>query len=62
MDHNRVEGTKHQVKGAAKEMAGKITGDKWREATGAMEKNAGKIQRKAGKAKDDAEREAGRRH
>lgn len=27
MDNNRVEGTKHEVKGAVKETAGKVTGE-----------------------------------
>jgi uncharacterized protein YjbJ (UPF0337 family) len=62
MDHNRVEGTKHQVKGAVKEVAGKVTGDKWQEAKGAVEKNVGKVQKKVGVAKDKAEDEANRRH
>ncbi len=62
MDHNRVEGTKHQAKGAVKEAAGKVTGDKWQEATGTVEKNVGKVQRKVGKATDKAEHEADRRH
>jgi uncharacterized protein YjbJ (UPF0337 family) len=62
MDHNRVEGTKHEVKGAVKEVAGKVTGDKWQEAKGAVEKNVGKVQKKVGEASDDAKREADRRH
>jgi uncharacterized protein YjbJ (UPF0337 family) len=45
-----------------KEVAGKVTGDKWQEATGALEKNVGKVQRKVGKATDKAEHETDRRH
>ena len=34
MDHNRVEGTKHQIKGTAKEVVGKVTSNKTKEAAG----------------------------
>ncbi len=34
MNKNRAEGTKHEVKGAIKEVAGKVTGNKVKEATG----------------------------
>lgn len=54
MDKDRKEGLKHEVKGAAKEVAGKVTGNKLREAEGNVEKNVGKIQNAAGKAADDA--------
>ena len=54
MDKDRKEGLKHEVKGALKEVAGKITGNKLREAEGAVEKNVGKIQNAAGKAADKA--------
>ena len=62
MDHNRVDGTKHQVKGAVKQTVGKVTGDKLKEAAGAVEKLDGKFQKEVGKATDNAEREADRRH
>jgi len=54
MDTDRKEGLKHEVKGAVKEVAGKVTGNKVREAEGAIEKNVGKVQHAAGKAADDA--------
>ncbi len=54
MDIDRKEGLKHEVKGTAKEVAGKVTGNKLREAEGNIEKNVGKIQHAAGKAADDA--------
>ncbi|MBW3550287.1 MAG: CsbD family protein [Proteobacteria bacterium] len=60
VDKNRQEGSKHQVSGAMKEGAGKITGDRSQEAKGNLEKNAGKVQREVGKASDDARDE--RRH
>jgi uncharacterized protein YjbJ (UPF0337 family) len=52
MDKDRVEGVGHQVKGAVKEGAGKVVGDKETQAEGAAEKAAGKVQNAAGGAKD----------
>jgi uncharacterized protein YjbJ (UPF0337 family) len=52
MDKDRVEGVGHQVKGAVKETAGKVTGDKKTQAEGAAEKAAGKVQNAVGGAKD----------
>jgi uncharacterized protein YjbJ (UPF0337 family)/low affinity Fe/Cu permease len=52
MDKDRIEGTGKQVKGSAKETVGKVAGDKETEARGAVEKTAGKVQSKVGKAKD----------
>jgi uncharacterized protein YjbJ (UPF0337 family) len=52
MDKDRVEGVMHQAKGAVKEAAGKVTGDKKIEAEGAAEKAAGKVQNAAGGVKD----------
>lgn len=54
MDKNRVEGAAHQAKGAVKEAAGKVTGDKKTQAEGAAEKAAGKVQNAVGGAKDAA--------
>ena len=54
MDKNRTEGLKHEVKGAVKEVAGKVTGNKLREAKGNLEKNAGKVQNAVGKSADKA--------
>jgi len=54
MDKNRVEGTKHEIKGGIKEAAGKATGNHTRELSGNLEKNAGKIQKEVGKANDEA--------
>ena len=53
MDHNRVEGTKHEIKGTAKEVLGKVTGNKAKEVAGKLEKNVGKIQKEVGKAADE---------
>jgi uncharacterized protein YjbJ (UPF0337 family) len=60
MHKDRKEGLEHEVKGAVKEVAGKVTGNKLREAEGKLEKNAGKVQHAAGKAADKA-RDAVRR-
>jgi uncharacterized protein YjbJ (UPF0337 family) len=52
MDKNRKEGTKHEIKGAAKEMIGKITYDLPKQIAGKLEKNLGKAQKEVGKARD----------
>ena len=52
MDKDRVEGSAHQAKGAVKEAAGKMVGDKKTQAEGAAERNAGKVQNAVGGAKD----------
>jgi uncharacterized protein YjbJ (UPF0337 family) len=52
MDKNRVEGTKHEVKGAIKEGVGKVTGNHAKEAAGNIEKNVGKVQKEIGKEHD----------
>jgi uncharacterized protein YjbJ (UPF0337 family) len=52
MDKDRIAGAAHQVKGAAKETIGKITGDAKTQAEGAAEKTAGKVQNIVGGAKD----------
>ncbi|WP_419757381.1 CsbD family protein [Acidisoma sp.] len=52
MDKDRTAGIGHQVKGAVKEAAGKVTGDKKLEAEGKGEKVGGKVQNAVGGAKD----------
>jgi uncharacterized protein YjbJ (UPF0337 family) len=54
MDKDRVEGMGHQAKGAVKDAAGKVLGDKKMEAEGKTEKAAGKVQNAVGGAKDAA--------
>jgi uncharacterized protein YjbJ (UPF0337 family) len=56
MDTDRVKGAAHQAKGAVKEAAGKVTGDKKTQAEGAAEKAAGKVQNAAGGIKDAAKK------
>jgi uncharacterized protein YjbJ (UPF0337 family) len=60
MDKDRIEGAGHQAKGAVKEAAGKVTGDKKTQAEGATEKAAGKVQNAVGGAKDAVKDAAGR--
>ncbi len=54
MDTDRLKGAGHQVKGAIKEVFGKVTGDTKTEAEGAAEKAAGKVQSSVGGLKDVA--------
>jgi len=53
MDKDRVQGAGKQAKGAIKDAAGKLTGDRQMQAEGKAEKVAGKVQGEVGKAKDD---------
>jgi uncharacterized protein YjbJ (UPF0337 family) len=48
---DQVEGTLHQVKGRAKEVAGKLTDNPKLEGEGTGEKIAGKVQEKIGQVK-----------
>jgi len=52
VDTNRVEGVGHQIKGAVKEAAGKVTGDAKLQAEGTAEKLGGKAQNAVGGAAD----------
>ncbi len=52
MDKDRIKGSAAQAKGAAKEVAGKILGDKKLEAEGKTEKAAGQVQNAIGGFKD----------
>ena len=54
MDKDRYEGAGRQVKGAVKDAAGKVTGDKKLQAEGKVDKVVGKAQSEVGKAKDAA--------
>lgn len=62
VDKNRTEGTKHEVKGAIKEGAGKLTGNKTKEVSGNIEKNAGKVQKAVGRAADQAREDTKKRY
>jgi uncharacterized protein YjbJ (UPF0337 family) len=49
---DKAEGTFHEVKGKAKEMAGKLTDNPELEAEGTDEKIAGKVQEEIGQVKE----------
>jgi uncharacterized protein YjbJ (UPF0337 family) len=53
MDKNRSKGAEHEIKGTVKELVGKLTGNDSKELAGNVEKNLGKVQRKAGEASDE---------
>jgi uncharacterized protein YjbJ (UPF0337 family) len=52
MDKDRIEGSAEQAKGAVKEAAGKVLGDKKLETDGKADKAAGKVQNALGGFKD----------
>ncbi|MCW3477149.1 CsbD family protein [Limobrevibacterium gyesilva] len=52
MDKDRIAGAAKQVKGTAKEVAGKVIGDAKLQGEGKAEKVAGKVQNAVGGAKD----------
>lgn len=52
MDKDRIKGSAQQAKGAAKEIAGKVTGDAKSESEGKGDKVAGKLQNAVGGLKD----------
>jgi uncharacterized protein YjbJ (UPF0337 family) len=52
MDKDRIKGSAQQAKGAVKEAAGKVFGDKKLEAEGKTDKAAGKVQNAIGGLKD----------
>ena len=52
MDKDRIEGAVERAKGAAKEIAGKITGDAKLEAEGKVQKATGSVQNAVGGVKD----------
>jgi uncharacterized protein YjbJ (UPF0337 family) len=53
MDKNRIDGAGKEIKGAAKEALGKVTGNTGKQIEGAAEKNLGKAQRKLGETADN---------
>ena len=53
---DKVEGTFHEVKGKAKEIAGEISDNPKLEAEGLGEKIAGKVQKKIGQVKEVIEK------
>jgi uncharacterized protein YjbJ (UPF0337 family) len=57
MSKDRIEGIGKIATGAAKEAAGKVTGNVGLQAKGAAEKVVGKVQNAAGKAEDKIKNE-----
>ena len=53
MDKDRVKGMVDQGKGAAKETAGKVMGDKKLESEGQMDRTEGKVRNAVGGMKDE---------
>ena len=56
MDKDRIAGIANQAKGAVKDAAGKMTGDKSLEAEGKMDKAKGAARQAVGDVKDAAKR------
>ena len=54
MHKDEIKGAANDIKGSAKETAGRATGDRRLEAEGATQKTMGKIRKGVGKAKDAA--------
>ena len=52
MDKDRIKGSAEQAKGAVKEVAGKLLGDKKLEAEGKTDKAVGKVQNAIGGVKE----------
>ena len=52
MNKDRIDGAGKEVKGAIKEAAGKVTGNRETQAEGTAEKIVGKVQNHIGKAED----------
>ncbi|EDZ99215.1 CsbD family protein [Burkholderia sp. H160] len=53
MNRNLVEGTAKELKGSVKEAIGKVTGNRAKQAEGAAEKIAGRIQARIGAEADE---------
>ena len=60
MDKDRIKGAYDQAKGATKDAAGKVTGDRKLQAEGKFDKIKGKVESAVGSAKDTL-REAARK-
>jgi uncharacterized protein YjbJ (UPF0337 family) len=52
MDKDRIDGAANQAKGAVKEVAGKVTGDKKLQTEGTLDKAKGQVESAVGGAKD----------
>ena len=56
MNRNQEKGTGKQIKGAIKEAAGHVTGDKVLKGEGKIQKGAGKVQTEIGNAQARSQR------
>ena len=56
MDKDEIKGKAEQIKGAAKEKIGQVTGDEELEAEGTVDRATGKVREKVGEAKDKVKR------
>lgn len=54
MNRNQDKGVGKQIKGTVKDLAGKMTGDKFLENEGKLERTAGRVQEKVGNAQDNS--------
>jgi uncharacterized protein YjbJ (UPF0337 family) len=54
MDKQHIKGTADKVKGAVKDAAGKMTGDKRMQAEGKLDKAKGNVRKAVGDTKDAA--------
>jgi uncharacterized protein YjbJ (UPF0337 family) len=52
MNRNQDKGISKQIKGTVKDVAGKLTGDKFLEHEGKAERGIGKVQEKVGDAQE----------
>jgi uncharacterized protein YjbJ (UPF0337 family) len=52
MDKDRIEGAANQAKGAVKQAAGQVTGDKKLQAEGTLDKAKGRVESAVGGAKE----------
>jgi uncharacterized protein YjbJ (UPF0337 family) len=57
MNEDRIKGAGHEVMGAVKEAAGKVTGNHKTQVEGKAEKTVGKLQNNIGKAEDGLKHE-----
>lgn len=52
MDKDRIKGTAQKIKGAIKEVVGKLTGNSKLEAEGKIDKATGSVRKAVGESKD----------
>lgn len=60
MNKHQTEGIGKKISGTAKDLVGKVTGDRKLQGEGKIEKGIGKVQKKVGDIQDGADRERDR--